>query len=162
MLCEEVLHLVVPKSMCPQELSAKYAICFNKGCADTDNRDKDVSLSLFAKVPFVLLRTGNTSRTLANRAFEQVAIKPNIILEVDQAATSYRLACIGLGATLVSDLNIRVTGVSENVYVFKVASDIIRRDVYIYTKNNSVLSKTIETFSDTIESIKDRWENGMK
>ncbi len=152
LLCKETLLLVIPRKFCPKSLLEKYALSFptTQDSADYLSKQPGISLKHFADVPFVLLRSGNTSRSLADRAFEESTINPQIVLEVDQAATSYRLACLGIGATLISNLNILVTGQNSKIGIFKLDATSLQRDVYIYTKKDSILNKAMQIFIETI------------
>lgn len=155
-LCEETLLLVVPKKLTPKHIKESYKL----NLTSTQNYLNDCpSLSLleFSGLPFVLLRDGNTSRTLADEALFEAGVHPHIVLELDQAVTAYRLACLGIGATLVSDLNILVTGQNDNVDIFKINTPLLRRNVYLYTKKDSIFSSTMDAFIATMKDINAQW-----
>ena len=66
-----------------------------------------VSLSSFAKAPFLLLRPETIAYERAVKLCSQNGFAPNIRLQLDQLATAYRSCGAGLGVTLLSDTVVR-------------------------------------------------------
>ena len=54
-----------------------------------------ICLQVFEHAPFLLLRHGNDTRRCADMLCRQQSFSPDIILELDQQATAYHLACYG-------------------------------------------------------------------
>ena len=61
-------------------------------------------LSLFAGLPFVLLKSGDRIRTIVNRAFSNHGISPEIKLETANVQTAFCLAAEGMGLTVCPEL----------------------------------------------------------
>ena len=121
----ENLILAVPKSICAKLPS---------------------DLSNLSGVPFVLLRPGNDTRTRADKLCMQYGIRPQIVLELDQMSTAYRLSCSGMGATIVSDLLIQKSAPTSDMNFYPLSSDYAQRVIYIYTRKNHSLTKAMEAF----------------
>ncbi len=93
-----------------------------------------VSLSSFAKAPFLLLRPETIAYERAVKLCSQNGFAPNIRLQLDQLATAYRSCGAGLGVTLLSDTVVRMSDHDEPVVFYKLDSDDVSRDIAVMWK----------------------------
>jgi len=145
----DVIHhsnsvLAVPKAMVPDTVGQEYKMTFSELCDHHQRPSTD--LTSFQNLPFVLLRPGNDTRTRADRIFAQSCMHPKIFLELDQISTCYRMACNGLGATIVSDFAAIMMGIGDSMNFFTLSGDDIKRDIRIYHRKNAVTTPAMEEF----------------
>lgn len=105
-----------------------------------------IPLEQAESTPFILLRYGNDTRDRADKIFSEHNIKPNIVLELDQLATAYHVACHGIGATLVSDTLVRNIPPDHRMVYYKLDSKFAIRENYFYFKMNKYLTRAMEEF----------------
>ena len=106
-----------------------------------------VSLSSFAKAPFLLLRPETIAYERAVKLCSQNGFAPNIRLQLDQLATAYRSCGAGLGITLLSDTVVRMSDHDEPVVFYKLDSDDVSRDIAVMWKKKRYVSKAMEEFT---------------
>ena len=96
-LMTEHLFLIIPTSLLSEH--------FEDGGAEVlkQYRNKP-DLKLFKDMPFVLLRTGDRIRTIADREFFRNSIKPRIIMETQNIQTAFALSSEGMGITVLPQL----------------------------------------------------------
>ena len=103
---QETLLLAVPASFASNEKAASYRLTI-QDVLDRRHVKEDtpcVPLSLFQDDPFILLRSGNDTRSRAEKICQAQSFSPNIILKLDQQVTAFHICCYGMGITFVSDL----------------------------------------------------------
>lgn len=105
-----------------------------------------VPLSLFAKDPFILLKAGNDTRTRAEKICQYGGISPNILLELDQMATSHNVVCYGMGIAFINDTLVRMVKPDIGVVYYKLEGPHTKRDVYLYNKRNRYITRAMEEF----------------
>jgi len=105
-----------------------------------------VPLHLFDRLPFILLRPGNDARERADNILKAGGVKPELVLELDQLATAYHIACQGMGATLTSDTLVLENSPDTRIYYYKIDSPYARRDNYFYCKCNKYMTKAMSEF----------------
>lgn len=105
-----------------------------------------VPLHYFEDAPFILLRIGNDTRERADKIFAENKIVPNIVLELDQMATTYHVACHGIGAILISDTLVRKTAPDPRMVYYKVDSSCGLRENYFYFKAGKYLTRAMQEF----------------
>lgn len=118
------------------------------------NKHLDVSmpavpLDKFSQIPFLLLRHGNDTRVRAEKILKKHTMAVEVILELDQLATAYRLCSYGMGATFISDTLVKKTRSDEPVRYFKVDSKQAKRINYFYYKQGKYFSKVMHAFLKT-------------
>lgn len=106
-----------------------------------------VSLSSFAKAPFLLLRPETIAYERAVKLCSQNGFAPNIRLQLDQLATAYRSCGAGLGVTLLSDTVVRMSDHDEPVVFYKLDSDDVSRNIAVMWKKKRYVSKAMEEFT---------------
>lgn len=109
-----------------------------------------VPLERFQKAPFLLLRQGNDTRDRLENICREADFIPEIILELDQLATAYHVACQGLGATLVSDTLVKKMKPDEGIVFFKLKSPYSHRDVHFYHKNSKFVTRAMSEFMEMV------------
>lgn len=108
--------------------------------------DKYMALSDIGEMPFLILRRGNDTRRITDKVFSEQTYRPNVILELDQLATAYRLCECGMGATFVSDGLIRQIIPKFPVLYFEVGSESVYRDVRIFYKKGGYVTRAMQAF----------------
>lgn len=144
---KEVLLLAVPESFASPEM-APYRLTASDIVADRhmSHETAAVPLKLFKNVPFVLLRYGNDTRSRGEQIFTEQGFVPKHALELDQLATAYRVACTGMGATLISDTLVKVSLPDPRVFFCKLGSVHSSRSNYFYYKQSKYISNAMEQF----------------
>lgn len=65
---------------------------------------KTLDLKLFSGLPFVLLKSGDRIRTIADRVFSENGMTPDVRLETQNVQTAFCLAAEGMGLTVCPEL----------------------------------------------------------
>lgn len=146
--CSECLVLAVPKDFASNRVAKKYQLSLNdiREGRHLTVSTQGVPLSLFANDPFILLRTGNDTRLRADKIFEEYGLRPQVILELDQLATAYNVACYGMGNTLISDTLAQKANDTTNVIYYKIDSQQTQRSVFFYNKQNKYITRAMIEF----------------
>ncbi len=147
-LFKEKMILAVPSAMLPRSADEAARLQFDELCREDVSRPC-VSLAGFTHLPFVLLKPGNSSRTIADKLFAAAGASPNVTLELDQAATMYRIAALGIGAAIVSDVLAKKAGLSEDMAFFKLGDELSARYIYMYARAGSPISRAAAAFIET-------------
>lgn len=109
-----------------------------------------LSVEEFRDMPFIALRTGNDTRLKMDTIFQEVNLKANIQLEVDQLMTAYNIACTGLGLTLVSDTLLYKAPPHPQMCYYKLKSIATTRKMFIYHKRSHYLTLAMQKFIDSV------------
>lgn len=112
-----------------------------------------VPLRFFENAPFILLRLGNDTRERADSILKENQVRPHLILELDQLATAYHVACQGMGATLISNTLIRENIPDMRIVYYKIDSPHARRDNYFYYKNSKYVTRAMRAFLDVARQV---------
>ena len=147
-LFKEKMILAVPSAMLPHGANEEAQLSFEELCREEGTRPC-VSLAGFAELPFVLLKPGNSTRTIADKLFAASGVSPKITLELDQAATMYRIAALGIGAAIVSDVLAKKAGLSEDMVFFTLDDELSVRYIYMYARAGSPISRAATAFIKT-------------
>lgn len=145
-LFTEQMVLAVPKSLLPDPILPESIIKPEELANGIPARRPGISLKEFSSIPFVGMRQGNDSRTRMESMFSDSGVQPQWVLELDQASTAYHLVCDGMGASIVADTIIRAMGIPPNVVLYKLDHPQARRDVAIYTRKVSYVTRTTDAF----------------
>ena len=96
-LMDERLFLAVPKTLLSKYFGA---------CEQTIRNEckTKLDISLFEKMPFILLTKGNRVRNIFDECAAKTGFKPNIILETENIETAFALAQRGMGLTAYPEL----------------------------------------------------------
>lgn len=96
-LIRERLFLVVPKAM----LEKNFGACYD---AVKSECQRDLDVSLFEHMPFILLKRGNRFRNIFDNYMRDKGFTPNIIFETENTETAYSLCEKGMGITIYPEL----------------------------------------------------------
>lgn len=148
LFCRECLILTVPQKFSSNSLAQEYQLSIDDIRQEIHLKPttKPVPLSLFAHDPFIFLRAGNDTRMRADKIFKESSITPKIILELDQLATAYHVACYGMGITIISDTLAQKASYDSNMLYYKINSTHTFRNVFFYNKQNKYITKAMEEF----------------
>ena len=150
--CEEHLLLTVPvRSLISQKMK-NYALT----AADIrenrhlNSRIPPVSLELFQKEPFLLLKTGNDTRERADKICRSAHFLPHVKLELEQQITAYNLSRYGMGISFCSDTLIRHVPEDQSLIYYKLNHPDVSREVNFYFKRSRYMPKIVSAFLDMI------------
>ena len=148
LFCRECLILTVPQIFSSNSLALEYQLTIDDIRQGThlNPGTKSVPLPLFAHDPFIFLRAGNDTRMRADKIVQENGITPKIILELDQLATAYNVACYGMGITIISDTLAQKANYDSTMLYYKINSTHTCRDVFFYNKKNKYITKAMEEF----------------
>ena len=147
-VCEDHLVLTVPRTFPSAKKAAAYGLTaqdIRRGLhllADTPA----VPLEFFKEDPFLLLKTGNDTRSRAQKICRASHFSPHIRLKLDQQITAYNLSSYGMGISFTGDILINRVPASENLVFFKLGDKDAARSVHFYYKKNRYLSQTVRAF----------------
>jgi len=147
----EQMILAVPASLPCNRRASKYALSAEDiqagkhKLADTPA----APLELFDGAPFLAMRFGNDTRERIDRILSENGIRPHVVLELDQLATAYHVACRGMGATLVSDTLVREIPPDPRLVFYRIGSRHVDRDIWFYHRKTKYLTRAMEAFLDT-------------
>ena len=105
-----------------------------------------VPLNYFSETPFILLTSGNDTRTRGEKLCREAGFRPRIILELNQQSTAYMAAATQMGATFISDILVSRLPSFENLVYYKLGGDTARRKVFFYYKKHKYKTRTMEEF----------------
>ena len=99
-LTEQKLVMVVPKVFTDQLFGEQ---------AETmrEQFSKGADISAFQKLPFVLIKRGNRTRSIVDQYFSRYYFKPKLILETENTVTTLAMAQAGVGITICPELFLR-------------------------------------------------------
>lgn len=155
---EENLLLAVPKANGITEKAGEYQLSAGDVIAGKhlEPGRAVAPLRWFGEQPFVLLREGNDTRLRADSLFREAGIAPPTVLELDQLATAYNVACYGMGCTFVSDTLVRHLPPDSSIAFFRLDSAAARRKIYFYYRKSRYLTRAMEEFLNGIEQPGDK------
>ena len=96
-LTEQRLMLVVPKSFTDSRFGGQAEAIRNQYAEGAD-------ISAFQKMPFVLIKRGNRTRSIVDQYFSRYYFKPKLILETENTVTTLAMAQAGMGVTICPEL----------------------------------------------------------
>lgn len=150
-LFDEQLILVVPEKYIKDDKYISDAISYDELLQKAYYDRQGISLEILSDIPFIGMRQGNDLRKRTAAMLKNINLVPNRILELDQTSTAFRLACSGMGACIVGDTVIRKLGCPSDIFLFKIAHPQAAREVAVYTRNNSYVTRTIKKFIALLE-----------
>lgn len=145
---EEHLLLAIPASFAINQSLRRFQLTLEDIVTGRHKTDVTAAIPMncIADIPFILLRHGNDTRVRADNICTQVQIKPKIVLELDQLATAYNVACSGIGATFISDTLAIKMHINASIAFYKVDAEASRRPVYFYHKKSRYQTKAVREF----------------
>ena len=146
--CNEDILLAVPKHFEVNAALTEYQLSY-EDIQKKNYRNPShpvVPLKKFAEVPFIMLAPGNDTRVRGEKLCKEAGFRPNIILELNQQATTYMAASTQLGATFISDLLVSQLPSFENLVYYKLGGDAAKREIYFYYKKHKYITRAMKEF----------------
>lgn len=153
LLKQEQVILAVPRSLSVSAETEKYRLTAAELACEHAPR---VPLSLFADVPFLLLKEGNDTRNRAEQLCAQAGFTPHIRLQLDQQLAAYNLAGYGLGATFISDTLALSAPPDERLVYYRIDSPHVERSIRLFYKRTRVLTAPMRALLDMLAKPKER------
>ena len=145
-LFTEQLLLVVPRALMPAPICTESLLNQEDLSEGRLSQIPGVSLGAFADMPLVGMRQGNDSRTRMDAILSDAGIQPKWVIELDQMSTAYRLVCDEMGAGIIPHTVVQTMGAQAEVLLYKIDHPQAYRDVSIYTRKVSYLTRTMDAF----------------
>lgn len=144
----ETLLLAVPNNFESNNSARKYCLSLEDIAAGKHLEDEtpSVPLHLFGKDPFIYLRSGNDTRSRAEKICQSQEFTPDIILKLDQQATAFNLCSYGMGNTFVSDTILKSMKTNSSCCFYKVEGTNTHRSIYLYHKQNKYVTRAMHEF----------------
>lgn len=144
---EEILLLAVPKSFAINDTLQDFRLSAEDIRSDKHlDNFRPVSLSKFAKEPFILLNPENDTGKRAEMLFGKYRITPKIIFNVEQQLTAYNISSNQLGISFISDNLVKSIKTEKNLYYYRLDDNETFRNVNFYIKNNHYISNACKKF----------------
>lgn len=147
-LFNEHLVLMSHPSFISNERAKEYQLTIDdilKG-KHLEESTRTVPLDIFEEELFILLKTGNDSRTRANKMCQYSGFTPKTVLELDQLATAYNIARYGMGITFISDTLAKKVNTNSELVFYKLGSHYASREVFFYNKQSKYMTRAMEEF----------------
>lgn len=150
--CEEHLLLAVPIRLAVNEKMKNYALTASdiRENRHLNSRIPPVPLENFQNESFLLLKSGNDTRSRADRICHNAHVLPKIKLELDQQITAYNLSRYGMGISFCSDTLVRHVPDDEGLVYYKLDHKDALREVNFYYKRGRYMPRVVSTFLEMI------------
>ncbi len=145
---QESLILAVPAS-CPSNLGLESCRLSWKSILDQSFTDDDVpsvSISAFAKEPFLSLKQGSDLYSRSKDIFRNAGIRPQITMYLDQLLTAYYIAREGRGICFIRSDMLHYTEKTDRLNFYKIADPLMTRNIYLYYRPDSGKLPAIQNF----------------
>ncbi len=145
---EEHLILAVPKTFSENEMVKEYQLSAEdiKNNRHMQKECPAISLRVFEKEPFVLLRLHNDTRKRVEAICARAGVKLNVIMKLDQLLTTYHFTGFGMGVSVVSDTVIKNQPTDKNIVYYKIDDPDAVRQVYLYHRKTKYLTRSMAEF----------------
>ena len=130
-LMKDHLYLVLPKILMAQTFGERAQNMLNK-------YQREMDISLFKDMPFVLLKEGDRIRAIVDREFYAKGLKPQIKLETQNIQTAFALASEGMGLAVCPELYLDSTYVAPGM-----TQSSVRKKVDVLPFSNSASQDAI-------------------
>lgn len=110
--------------------------------------DKQVLLSEFKEIPFILLSNANYLRECVNLLFHESKFSPVVSLEMEQSSVSYNFTKMGVGATILSNRLVEHDDAAGGVCFYKIKSDYVVRNTYISYRRGAYFTFAMKKFME--------------
>ena len=150
--CEEHLLLAVPSHFISNQPVRNYALSaadIRKG-RYLNSQIPPIPLDFFQNEPFLLLKSGNNTRTRADKICHNAHFSPCVKLELEQQITAYNLSRYGMGISFCGDTLICHVPEEQNLLYYKLDNQDAIREVNFYFKRNRYMTKIITEFLNLI------------
>ena len=130
-LMKDHLYLVLPKTLMAQSFG-------NKAQEVLDEYKKNMDISIFKDLPFILLKEGDRIRAIVDREFYAKGLKPHIKLETQNIQTAFALASEGMGLAVCPELYLGSSYVTPGM-----SQSLVRKKVDVLPFSNSISQDAI-------------------
>lgn len=110
-----------------------------------------IDISVFRDEDFILLKSGNKMRQIANCIFNERDLHPRICFEFDQLMTSISFAESGFGCCFLTDTILRYVAPCKNVIYYQPDTKQKARTLYIMYRKNKYLSAASRAMVDFLQ-----------
>jgi DNA-binding transcriptional LysR family regulator len=151
-ILHERLFLVVPKTIMKSIFKEKTEFMRGKFTEMAD-------IAVFGHSPFLLMTTGNRTRTIFDHYLKQCNIKPNIILETENIETLLALSLKGMGITVYPEMFIKnlslllIQGTESPVDFFPLGDPETIGTLVIGYRRDKYLSNAAKDFIDLAKQV---------
>ena len=130
-LMKDHLYLVLPKTLMAQSFG-------NKAQEVLEEYKKNMDISIFKDLPFILLKEGDRIRAIVDREFYAKGLKPQIKLETQNIQTAFALASEGMGLAVCPELYLGSSYVTPGM-----SQSLVRKKVDVLPFSNSISQDAI-------------------
>lgn len=150
--CEEHLLLAVPSHFASNQAVRNYALTASdiRNNCHLNSRIPPIQLEIFQNDPFLLLKSGNDTRTRADKICHHAHFTPNVRFELEQQITAYNLSRCGMGISFCGDTLICHVPEDQHLVYYKLDNRDAIRDVNFYFKRNRYMTNIINEFLNLI------------
>lgn len=150
--CEEHLLLAVPSQFISNKPIRNYSLSASdvRQGRHLSSQVLPIPLDFFQNEPFLLLKSGNNTRTRADRICHNARFTPRVKLELEQQITAYNLSRYGMGISFCGDTLICHVPEDQNLVYYKLDNQDAIREVNFYFKRNRYMTKIITEFLNLI------------
>ena len=150
--CEEHLLLAVPSQFISNKPIRNYALSASdvRQGRHLSSQVLPIPLDFFQNEPFLLLKSGNNTRTRADSICHNARFTPRVKLELEQQITAYNLSRYGMGISFCGDTLICHVPEDQNLVYYKLDNQDAIREVNFYFKRNRYMTKIITEFLNLI------------
>jgi DNA-binding transcriptional LysR family regulator len=145
---EEQIILAVPAAYAVNARLARYRLTFenvNSG-RYLDQKYPKVSMEYFKNETFLLLKKGNDLHQRGLKMCRKAGFTPKVAMYLDQLLTAYYSACSGKGITFVRAGFTHYLEDTNKLFFYKIADENSVRNIRLYYKRSSPLSKVGRDF----------------
>lgn len=105
-----------------------------------------ISFKAFQDEPFIILKPSRCMRTIYDHLCKTTGVKPREVFEGDSVLSAAELCSRGMGATLITDMLIRLGARKEPPFFFALKENIEARQLVAAYGANQQLSKAAQVF----------------
>ena len=105
-----------------------------------------ISFKAFQDEPFIILKPSRCMRTIYDHLCKTTGVKPREVFEGDSVLSAAELCSRGMGATLITDMLIRLGARKETPFFFALKENIEARQLVAAYGANQQLSKAAQVF----------------
>ena len=105
-----------------------------------------ISFKAFQDEPFIILKQSRCMRTIYDNLCKTAKVKPRVVFEGDSILSAAELCSRGMGATLITDMLIRLGARKESPFFFSLKEAVDTRQLVAAYGANQHLSKAAQVF----------------
>jgi DNA-binding transcriptional LysR family regulator len=120
------------------------------------SRYEHISINELRNIPFIMLTPDTAGRRFVDQVFDQLNIKPNVIMELSSSEEVKRMVELNLGASIISKLSVSSELTRGTMKMVKVDELNITHPVGVVYKSGRYMSSAMQQF---IQDLKGMPEN---